>query len=55
MKNILISLFIFIFTLAIVIYNFYRKAYVFGWIAIIFAIIDFVILVFAVIKVINKR
>lgn len=54
MKNILISLFIFLFTLGIAIYNFYREAYVFGWITGIFAAIDFVLLIITIIRRISR-
>ena len=54
MKNILISLFVFLFTLGITIYNFYRGAYVFGWITVTFATIDFVLLVITIIRRISR-
>ena len=54
MKNILFALFAFIFTAGLTIYNFARGAYVFGWLTIIFAVIDLAILVFSIIRRLNK-
>lgn len=55
MKNILFALFAFIFTAGLTIYNFYRGAYVFGWLTIIFAIIDLIILIISIIRRINSH
>lgn len=49
-KNILISLFVFLFTTGITIYNFCRGVYVYGYIALVFAFIDLFILVFTILK-----
>ena len=54
MKNIIASLFIFLLTSGVTIYNFYRKSYVFGWITFVFALIDLIILIFTIIKKVTK-
>ena len=54
MKNILISLFIFLFTMFVSGYNFYKGRTAFGWIAAVFGLIDFAVLAIAIIKRIRK-
>lgn len=54
MKKILAFLFIFLFTLFVACYNFYRHFYVFGIITLIFVFIDFIILGLKILKEIRK-